>query len=74
MNDLKVTCYSGYTYAEKPESFVWQGNKYNVQKIEREWLEPGKKCFRVRTENHKIVRLCYNEANDRWSMNEVEVR
>ena len=72
--DLKVICYSGHTYAERPESFIRQGNKYNIREIQREWREPGKKYFQVRTENNKIFRLCYNETNDRWSISGEEER
>ena len=74
MKDLKVICYSGYTYAERPESFIWQGNKYGIKEIEKEWLEPGEKYFQVRTENNKLFRLCYNEADDKWSMIGIEER
>ncbi len=41
MNNLKVNCYSGRTYAERPESFQWQGVEYEIKEIEKEWLEPG---------------------------------
>ena len=74
MNNVKVRCYSGYTFAEKPEYFIWQGNRYDIQEIEKEWFEPGEKCFQVRAENNKMFRLCYNEANDRWSMIGAEER
>jgi len=28
LDKLKVNCYSGHTYAERPESFLWQGIEY----------------------------------------------
>ncbi|MFC1940064.1 hypothetical protein ACFLXO_05210 [Chloroflexota bacterium] len=68
MNNLKVNCYSGHTYAERPESFRWQGIEHNVEEIEKAWLEPGERHFQVRTGDNKIFRLCYNEVEQHWSL------
>ena len=43
-----VTCYSGQTYAERPESLIWQGIEHRVKQIEKEWQEPGARLFQVR--------------------------
>ena len=69
--ELEVSCYSGHTYAERPVSFLWQGIKYEVQEIERAWLEPGERHFQVRTGDNKKFQLCYNEAKEQWSLNEL---
>ena len=66
--DAEVRCYSGQTYAERPESFRWQGEDYRIARIEKSWKEPGVKCFRVSTGGNKRFRLCYNEANGQWSV------
>jgi len=71
LNDLKVNCYSGHTYAERPRSFLWQGVEYEVKEIEKEWLEPGERHFQVRVEDNKLFRLCYNETQQRWSLIEL---
>ncbi len=71
MNNLKVNCYSGHTYAERPESFLWQDVEYEVEEIEREWLEPGERYFQVRTQDNKLFRLCYNETEQQWSLIEL---
>jgi len=68
LNNLKVNCYSGHTYAEIPRSFEWQGIVYEVEEIESEWQEPGERYFQVRTRDNKLFRLCYNEAEDQWSL------
>ena len=39
MNNLEVKCYSDYTYAERPKSFLWEGKEYEVEEIERAWQE-----------------------------------
>ena len=68
MNNVEVRCYSGHTYAERPESFRWKGAEYLVTRIEKSWKEPDGKCFQVSTGDNKRFRLCYNVANDKWSV------
>ena len=71
MNNLKVTCYSGHTYAERPKSFNLQGIEYEVEEIEKEWQEPGKRYFQVRAKDNKLFKLCYNDIEDEWSIKEI---
>jgi len=71
MRKVQVRCYSGHTYAEEPQSFIWQQEENKVDKIEKEWREPGKKLFKVATDSGKSFKLCYNEANDQWSATEL---
>jgi hypothetical protein len=71
LDNLKVNCYSGHTYAERPKSFEWEGKEYEVAEIEKAWVEPGNRYFQVRTEDNRLFRLCYNEAEDQWSLTEV---
>jgi len=68
---LRVTCYSGHTYAERPASFLWQGKEYKVKQVEKAWEEPGKRLFKVTTDRGKLFELCYNEADDQWSAIEL---
>jgi len=68
LNNLKVNCYSGHTYAERPTSFEWEETEYEVDKVEKAWQEPGKKYFQVRTRDNKLFQLCYNETNKQWSL------
>jgi len=71
LDKIKVNCYSGHTYAEEPRSFVWESVEYEVEEIERAWVEPGERYFKVKTRDNKLFRLCYNEAEDRWSLIEL---
>ncbi|MFC2072513.1 DUF6504 family protein [Chloroflexota bacterium] len=71
MNNLKVSCYSGHTYAERPESFRWRGMEYEVKEIEKEWLESAERHFQVRTGDNKLFQLCYNEKDQQWSLIEL---
>jgi len=66
-----VKCYSGQTYAERPRSFTWEGIKYEVEEIEKEWREPGERHFQVRTRDNKLFQLCYNERQQQWSLTEL---
>ncbi|MDD5038988.1 MAG: hypothetical protein PHN78_06695 [Dehalococcoidales bacterium] len=68
MKSLKVNCYSGYTYAERPVSFLRHGTEYEVDKTEKIWLEPAEKHFQVRTGDNKLFQLCYNETDKQWSL------
>lgn len=71
MSDIIVKCYSGHTYAQEPRSFISEGVEYEVEEIVREWREPGEKHFLVKTGGHKFFQICYNEANESWSLTEV---
>lgn len=66
----EVTSYSGRSYGERPTSFSWEGVRFTVKKIEREWREPGGVHFRLRTKDDRLFELCYDESNDRWSVRE----
>lgn len=69
--ECEVTCYSGRSYADRPASFVWQGTRYEVKEVEREWQEPGEKHFLVKTEDEKRFEICYHERQDSWSLIEI---
>ena len=71
LTDLEVKCYSGHTYAERPKSFNYNGIEYEVEKIEKSWLEPRERHFKVRTVDNKTFHLCYNERQNRWSITEL---
>ena len=68
LSNLKVNCYSGHTYAERPRSFEWQGEEYEVMEIEKAWREPGERHFQVKTRDNKRFHLCYNEKQNEWSL------
>ncbi len=63
---VPVKCFSGHTYAERPDSFLWQGREHRVREVEKAWREPGARHFRVRTEDEGCFELRYQEAQDQW--------
>jgi hypothetical protein len=70
-NSVKANCYSGHTYAERPQFFWWQDIEYEVKEIEKSWQEPGKRYFHVFTTDNKSFQLCYNEMEKQWSLIEL---
>ena len=44
-----VECHSGYTYAERPRAFTWEGERLDIETILAEWQTPESKHFRVIT-------------------------
>ena len=68
---VKVSCHSGHTYAERPESFTWEEIVHIVQTVEKEWIEPGEKHFKVRTDDNKLFELCYYVEADQWTLRDL---
>ena len=56
-------------------AIAWEGKgKHPHRKagwMIRAGLEPGQRCFQVRTETGKKCRLCYNESHNLWSLTRV---
>ena len=63
---VQVVCHSGYTYAQEPRSLIWQGQEYEVTKVEVRWRTPEGPAFRVRTQSGERFDLLYREAEDEW--------
>jgi hypothetical protein len=67
---IQVTCHSGRSYADHPTSFTWNGARYDIDGIEREWLEPGEKHFIVQATkagtpyDEKRFDICYHTQED----------
>lgn len=71
MERAEVVCYSGYRYAERPRAFTWQGRRYRVQAVRREWRTPQRLSFQVVTDEGEEYLLCYWEEADLWSVKEL---
>jgi len=65
--EIEVKCHSGHIYADEPRAFIWQERELRISSVEKAWQEPGRRIFRVVTEDGKLFELCYNERTDRWS-------
>ncbi len=65
--NVEVRCYSGHSYAGRPQSFTWQGQEVAVEEVLATWREPAGPVFRVRTALGVVV-LAYEEQADRWEL------
>lgn len=61
-----VECHSGYTYAERPTAFRWEGKRLMIEAVEQAWRVPGGRRFRVRTQDGRVFELFYGELYDEW--------
>jgi hypothetical protein len=69
LNCLKmdiVECHSGFTYAEKPQAFIWQGKRQLIMEITAQGCTPLVRWFRVITLYKQVFELSYNEDADAW--------
>ncbi|HEX9617883.1 MAG TPA: hypothetical protein VGA03_10745 [Anaerolineales bacterium] len=66
-----VECHSGSEYAERPTALYWQGQRLEIEAVQRRWRTPAARCFRVRTVQDQIFELCYEEHSDRWQITPV---
>jgi len=67
-----VWCYSGLAYAESPDSFLWEEKVQMLETVERVWLEPDERHFRVRAAEG-LSQLCYHELADEWSIVKCDI-
>lgn len=68
---VEVACYAGSRYPQRPQRVTWRGADHDVLAVEREWQEPRRRCFLVRLEGDRLLRLYYYERDDRWTAAEA---
>jgi hypothetical protein len=66
---VKVACYSGYAYAERPIAMFWCGNRYPISRCLRSQFTPNGKSFEVILDNGWQIRLEYLNRQDLWTAN-----
>ena len=72
-----VRCYSGHTYAQEPQTFLWRGREYQVARLEnvRRVLDSRNGLvtvqFAVETPERGRFRLSYDEAHETWAVEPV---
>ena len=75
---IRVSCRSGRSYADRPISFGLDGERYDIDNVESEWLEPGEKHFIVvataanDAESEKRCHICYDTREDLWRLCEKQ--
>jgi hypothetical protein len=63
-----VKCTSGYTYAQRPVSFTFEGQEIQVKEIVAEWREPAAKKFVVLSEHGQQFELGYQIEEQQWQI------
>lgn len=67
-NAIRVECYSGLSYAERPIAVRWQGQRLVVEEVLRSWRTPQGPGFDVVTVDGRKFRLSYDEQSDTWQV------
>ena len=71
---LKVDCYAGSMYPEKPKSFSLEGQHFEVQSILDQRREPDGISFLVScSPGDAIFDLHYTFSNDQWQIHPKEL-
>ena len=63
---VTVECYAGHRFPERPRAFDWEGERIEVEEVERCWRTPPGLVFRVRATDGRRFTLAYDEAADNW--------
>jgi hypothetical protein len=69
--EIEVTAYSGYRADERPLSFPFEGSRKNVERIIKQWREPGKERFKVLADDGKAYLLCLQRGSDAWFLEKI---
>ena len=68
---MRVNCNAGYSGCDYPKTFIWQDKHLTVQKITKEWREPGTKHYLVAADNGGHFKLEFFETSGIWNILEV---
>ncbi len=75
LNSIKVSTYAGYKADERPLDFVFEGKKHKIKDIIGQTCEEDisgglSRRYTVRTDEGLRFKLCYNENQDQWFLEE----
>ena len=65
-----VFCYSGNEYADRPVSFLHEGELLEVLEIIARWRTPQGKLFRIAAAGGRIFDILFCEACGGWKIKE----
>jgi hypothetical protein len=63
---VEVACYSGASYAERPEAVIWRGQRLSIARILKDQITPTGKSFNVILDNGWSIRLQYLNQQTQW--------
>jgi hypothetical protein len=61
-----VECYSGVAYDERPEAFLWEGERRKVDRVVAASRTPAGKRFDVMDDRSEHFILTYDSLPDQW--------
>ncbi len=64
---LRVGCYAGQRYPERPQWVELEGTRVEVASVESEWREEDRLGFRVTLRDGRLLLLYYVPNDDLWS-------
>ncbi len=64
---LRVGCYAGHRYPERPQWVEAEGKRVEVASLESEWREEERLGYRVTLRDGRRMLLYYVPNEDRWS-------
>jgi hypothetical protein len=65
---IQVICYSGYKPNERPCTFLFDEELYDVQEVLQRWREPFYEFFKVVTTNSHLFVLRYALETEEWTL------
>ena len=66
--DAQVECRSDWAYAQRPLTFHWQRQRRTIQAVLAEARTPDGMQFVVRTTEHELFELSYQQLIDQWTI------
>ncbi len=67
----QVSCYSGSSYADRPNNFVWENRSLKVIKVLASGNLPAGKFFYIVASDDRNYRLEYNFLSETWQVQPV---
>ena len=68
MDSIIVESYAGTKAEERPCRFYINKRKIEISAVEKSWLTPESRCFKVAGDDGYSYVLEYNGADDSWSL------
>lgn len=68
---LRVGCYAGQRYPERPQWVELEDERIEVEEVEREWREEVRLGFVVKLRDGRRLLLYYVLNEDRWDVVEL---
>ena len=73
MESVIVESHAGSSAEEYPVRFYTGRRKIEIKSIEKRWLTPGCRCFKVLGDDGCLYVLEYNGKNDTWSLLTINI-